>query len=337
MKIRKVFIENYKVFKDFEINFCDENDKPLDIIVIAGINGSGKTTLLNLIVYCIKDDFILTNNDKHMPTIFHQIGYYTEATEHNENFTYLKMEEKKDANITNVKEKILEYFNKLIREKDIRASEVYGDIQNKIQNIFNDFNLQIEFSGLDRHDEVYFKNEFNDKIKIDELSTGEKELITKAFSLYLADIQDSVILIDEPETSLHPSWQNRILSVYEMIAKEKNNQIIIATHSPQIIASAKRESIRLLKKDGDKIEAYSLTQNPVSSDVNGVLKEIMEADYLPIELKEAQDRYLELLESGEVDTKEAQEELKTILKYESSTSKFLQKINFYLRHQKAKK
>ncbi|SEH05490.1 Uncharacterised protein [Candidatus Venteria ishoeyi] len=69
-------------------------------------------------------------------------------------------------------------------------------------------------------------------------------------------MKNKIILIDEPELSLHPSWQNRILSIYENFAKKNNSQIILATHSPHIIGSAKNEYIRFLKKSDDKIEVF---------------------------------------------------------------------------------
>ena len=57
-------------------------------------------------------------------------------------------------------------------------------------------------------------------------------------------------MIDEPELSLHPKWQQRIVDVYKKIGK--NNQIIIATHSPHILGSVKKENIMLLDKDGER-------------------------------------------------------------------------------------
>ena len=45
----------------------------------------------------------------------------------------------------------------------------------------------------------------------------------------------SILLIDEPEISLHVSWQLDFLNDIEEILREKNMQVIIATHSPQII------------------------------------------------------------------------------------------------------
>jgi len=63
------------------------------------------------------------------------------------------------------------------------------------------------------------------------------------------DLKDSVILIDEPELSLHPNWQNHILRVYKNIANQGNNQLIVATHSPQIISSTPNQSLRILIKN----------------------------------------------------------------------------------------
>ena len=60
--------------------------------------------------------------------------------------------------------------------------------------------------------------------------------------------------LDEPELSLHPKWQQRIIEVYKKIGE--NNQIIIATHSPHILGSVSSENIFILYRDENgKIEA----------------------------------------------------------------------------------
>ena len=156
----------------------------------------------------------------------------------------------------------------------------YFPVQKILKKVFEGFDLQVEFNALDKDRKLYFKSEISNKIKLAELSTGEKELITKAFTFYLADIKNSLILIDEPESSLHPNWQNRILKIYEDFAKENNNQIIIATHSPHIIASAKKESLRLLVKKGEKIEVVSDFDGSYGYEVQRVLLEIMDMDSL---------------------------------------------------------
>jgi predicted ATP-binding protein involved in virulence len=94
--------------------------------------------------------------------------------------------------------------------------------------------------------------------------------------LYFKDYKEKIILIDEPEISLHPSWQNHILKIYENFAKKYDSQVIIATHSPQIIGSAKPESLRILNKRKDgKIEVIDNYSKSYGLEVNKILLDIM--------------------------------------------------------------
>ncbi|MFC2542538.1 MAG: AAA family ATPase, partial [Leptotrichia hofstadii] len=52
MKIKNLHIKEFKGLRDISINF-EKNDKPLDLVVLAGSNGSGKTRVLE----SIKDYF----------------------------------------------------------------------------------------------------------------------------------------------------------------------------------------------------------------------------------------------------------------------------------------
>ena len=95
----------------------------------------------------------------------------------------------------------------------------------------------------------------------------------KVLYLYFKDLKNKVILIDEPELSLHPAWQNRVLKLYENFAINNNCQVIIATHSPHIIGSAKNEYIRILTEDGaiDNIsKSYGLEFDKILTDIMGV-------------------------------------------------------------------
>lgn len=73
-----------------------------------------------------------------------------------------------------------------------------------------------------------------------ELSTGEKQIVFRgAFLLrQLNDLRGAVVLIDEPELSLHPRWQERIVKFYEEIVADEEGypaQILLATHSPFVV------------------------------------------------------------------------------------------------------
>jgi len=240
MKLKNIHIQSYKKFENFDINFTDSHGNLLPIIIIAGINGSGKTTLL---------EYIKKEND---------------------NIIYLHA----NKGVEDIKEFLPEYLFQKIFNEEADVTQTYKDVREYINSVFSDLNIKIEFEKRDAKGNLFFRNKEGKVFSIDDISTGEKTLLSKVLYLYLKEIKDSVILIDEPELSLHPAWQNRVLKLYENFAKENNCQIIIATHSPHIIGSAKNEWIRLLTEDGviNDVLAYG-------RDIEWVLEEVMGASY----------------------------------------------------------
>lgn len=72
----------------------------------------------------------------------------------------------------------------------------------------------------------------------DTLSSGERQVLTLVIKL-IADAQPgSVMLIDEPEISLHVTWQRLLPQVLAGIGTRLDCSMVIATHSPVIMASA---------------------------------------------------------------------------------------------------
>ena len=259
--ISHIYIKNYKVLKDINLDFTYKG-KVLNIIILAGVNGSGKTSILEFInsLYQItykkdKDSFVEINN-KH-------INFYNEKREvilfdtgvtenkkikeYKNNIEYLGVAE--NLNLDNVKKLLTNKINKeiFVYQKDIK--EVYNDIKNFIHNVFENLDLMINFSYIDENDNIFFQNKSSETFNLEEISSGEKNLLIKVLYLYLKEIKNKVILIDEPELSLHPTWQSRILKLYENFVRQNNCQIIIATHSPHIIGSAKPEYLRVLTFD----------------------------------------------------------------------------------------
>ena len=67
------------------------------------------------------------------------------------------------------------------------------------------------------------------------LSSGEQHELVLLYDLLFGVSEDTLIMIDEPELSLHVAWQEKFLSDIEEIAKLANFRVLLATHSPQII------------------------------------------------------------------------------------------------------
>lgn len=360
MKIEKVFIEKYKVFENFEIDFLDGNNNPLDLVVIAGINGSGKTSLLEFIYGIVKNDikepkglvfvdassiqfeqqnlgkiilgtngFIpkhFNNEEEIQPNqvmSFYLFNHYLVEKVKQKFFDSdvdLLQKQKKDQlhyfkaqdlQIQTLKNQIISFIESKIFDDGLSAKEAYKILRDFMNNVFEDMEMQISFKTLDKDKKIYFENGLGEQIEIDTLSTGEKELLSKVFYLYLANIQDSLILIDEPEISLHPSWQNRVVNIYKNFAKKNNCQIIIATHSPHIVASTSNESLRILAKEDNKIVAHNL--NAYGMQIGKVLTQIMGVQELrPLDVQKKYDRVKNMILNNEYQTESFRKEFKEL-------------------------
>ena len=72
-------------------------------------------------------------------------------------------------------------------------------------------------------------------VNLRQLSSGEQHEIVLLYSLLMNVKRHALVLIDEPEISLHVTWQNSFLDDLDKIASLTNLRFMIATHSPQII------------------------------------------------------------------------------------------------------
>lgn len=80
-----------------------------------------------------------------------------------------------------------------------------------------------------------FEVPYQEKLKADKLSSGEQNELILIFELLFKAKANALILIDEPEISLHIAWQQSFLEDMEKIAALTGVKLIIATHSPDII------------------------------------------------------------------------------------------------------
>ena len=68
-----------------------------------------------------------------------------------------------------------------------------------------------------------------------DLSSGEQHEVVLLYELIFNAKPDTLVLIDEPEISLHVTWQKAFLDDLIQIIELQQIQVLIATHSPQII------------------------------------------------------------------------------------------------------
>lgn len=117
------------------------------------------------------------------------------------------------------------------------------------------------------------KKNVKGEIKFKELSEGEQQLLTVIGLLKFTKDEESLILLDEPDTHLNPLWKWRYLQyLKDVVNTEKDaTQIIINTHDPLVIGSLVKEQVRVFKEVRGKIEVTQPETDPKGLGVAGIL------------------------------------------------------------------
>ena len=119
---------------------------------------------------------------------------------------------------------------------------------------FNNMFDDLEYDRVDNINNTKYilfkKNGIN--ISLDELSSGEKQIVYRGCFL-LKDINaitGAFVFIDEPEISLHPLWQKKVMNFYKDIFTDNNgnqtSQIFAVTHSPFVIHNENRKNDKVI-------------------------------------------------------------------------------------------
>lgn len=72
-------------------------------------------------------------------------------------------------------------------------------------------------------------------LQLQKLSSGEKQILIMFYAMLFHAPGGSILIIDEPEISLHVSWQQKLGDYFLDICRVRGIQMIVSTHSPQII------------------------------------------------------------------------------------------------------
>jgi hypothetical protein len=98
------------------------------------------------------------------------------------------------------------------------------------------------------------------ELYLNELSSGEIEVVRIAFDILLRSPNDCVFVIDEPELHLHPELLQRLVRTLETIGK--NNQFIFFSHSPDIISSSIDDTVIFMRPpNGRQNQAVRATRD----------------------------------------------------------------------------
>ena len=154
-----------------------------------------------------------------------------------------------------------------------------------------------------------------DTLEIDQLSDGQRGVLALAADLawrmaqgnpHLDDplTSEAIVLIDEVELHLHPSWQQRILD--DLRRTFPNTQFIVSTHSPQVLTTVEPERIVELALEDGRIVAGAAAGWTYGAEAGDVLSAVMGVKERPVnEFTKKLDRYRGLIRDDQGESEEA--------------------------------
>ncbi len=132
-----------------------------------------------------------------------------------------------------IKEVLLVYI-----DDSNKKLEVYDSLADKIELLMRIINSRFLFKKLSINRDTGFNfvsTKNGQPIDLNKLSSGEQHMLILFYQLLFKYSSQTLLLIDEPEISLHISWQKRFIEDLQQILKLNSMEILIATHSPSII------------------------------------------------------------------------------------------------------
>ncbi|MBC4035348.1 AAA family ATPase [Klebsiella pneumoniae] len=121
-------------------------------------------------------------------------------------------------------------LKKIINNKASECNELICKLEKSINDLFEESRKRVSFSSgeleierIDKKEELYLSN----------LSSGERQVIYIMLKAANTSKEETVLLMDEPEISLHLTWQEKLIN--SILYVNEKCQLIIVTHSPAIV------------------------------------------------------------------------------------------------------
>ena len=116
--------------------------------------------------------------------------------------------------------------------------EILVDPEFRVVHLFTDIlntNLLFKSMIVDSKEGLTIAADDGSKVPLSVLSSGEQHLLILYFHLLFEIEPDTLVMIDEPELSMNVVWQRNFLKDLQRIIELRKFDVLIATHSPQII------------------------------------------------------------------------------------------------------
>ena len=164
----------------------------------------------------------------------------------------------------------------LDRDRLLKAAEEVGDAMHIFRQLegvymadyFDEVRIQVRRTGI--HEPLSFQ----------ELSEGEQQLMTVLGLIRFTRDDESLFLLDEPDTHLNPIWKYDYFGIIDdLLGKDperrEKNQLFLATHDPLMLGSLNKQQVRVLREENGICKAEIPVQDPRGMGFSGLLRSDM--------------------------------------------------------------
>lgn len=242
-----------------EKNILEKMAEPIENVDI------NKRTNIMLDIGEMENALLLETSGKIKDNLENLFRIYKESTKQMSN--YIKVFAENKANGLETSEQFMEYVNYTVQqqvsyfqiEKIYQVFNINSKQRKKIERKKLKLKKTLDHINLllkDTNKKVLFNEEkglfflnlkTNEQLPLEYLSSGEVQLVIfMVFSLIKNQNSEGnkILLIDEPELSMHISWQEKLLPL--MTEYIDSSQMIIATHSPDVIGDKRDKCVEVI-------------------------------------------------------------------------------------------
>lgn len=227
-----------------------------DVNILSGVNGVGKSTILNRVVRTllntrsvaeidrlgVKLTFGPEGADKVRFDVIRSFDRPFIPNEVIEKMVDVQLQSELDLQLyqlqrryldyqVNASKRIVDLFTQNAPDAQQQAQRIAGDkahFQDVVDSLFQETGKQ-----LDRDENEIIFRQMGERLIPYKLSSGEKQMLIILLTTLVQNHEPYVLLMDEPEISLHIDWQKKLIGLVRDL--NPKTQIILTTHSPAVI------------------------------------------------------------------------------------------------------
>lgn len=283
----KILVVNNPARITFKVK--PESSPPTNINIIIGRNGVGKTYFIKNLIKAISSNndaengffFDLSNNEKLLTNnLFANVicvgfsafdDFPSAMFSQVDSMIFIGLNNEKSA-ASRVEELSTQFSNSLFNTLSSKSKSKLWQNAMKILNYDNYFEESLISEIVYNQDKIIFSE--GACKKFERLSSGHKIILLIITQLVEVIEEKSLIILDEPETHLHPPLLSAFTRALSDILTEKNAVSILATHSPIILQEVPTSCVWKMQRSKYFVSLENLQQETFGTNINALNREV---------------------------------------------------------------